>query len=209
MKRIIYLASTLLVFAAALQLCAAETAKQTTETSVKKRIALLNLNEAVTKATMKRLKTYAERQLRIKTDIIEKDVDKDIKKLSKYAENIDQSDDFKENYPVIVAVCSSESSEEHVYTSDSKRITVINIIPLQTSKDERFVQRLERLMMRGAGKAAGLGFDPDPHCVMHSYKTIEDLDKMGRNFSPPWQAMFNSAAKRMGLEIIPYSPKKP
>ncbi|MFA7368455.1 MAG: hypothetical protein WC334_02305, partial [Kiritimatiellales bacterium] len=45
----------------------------------------------------------------------------------------------------------------------------------------------------------GLPPTPDPFCVTRDYNSLEDLDSMGRNFSPPWQGRFAEEAAKRGL----------
>ena len=62
--------------------------------------------------------------------------------------------------------------------------------------------------MRGAAFMFGLTSDPDPHCVMHDYVTLDDLDKIGTNFSPPWLDRFIKAAQAKGMTTKPLFPSR-
>ncbi|MEI7851979.1 MAG: hypothetical protein WCH86_09115, partial [Kiritimatiellales bacterium] len=64
---------------------------------------------------------------------------------------------------------------------------------------EKFGRRVERQVMRAAAFSFGLEPTPDPFCVTRDYDSLEDLDTMGRNFSPPWQGRFAEEALKRGL----------
>jgi predicted Zn-dependent protease len=78
-------------------------------------------------------------------------------------------------------------------------VAIINTQPLYTDDAEKFARRLERQVMRAAAFSFGLTPTPDPFCVTRDYSSLEDLDSMGRNFSPPWQGRFAEEATKRGF----------
>jgi len=57
--------------------------------------------------------------------------------------------------------------------------------------------------MRAAAFLFEMPPTPDPFCVTRDYRSLEDLDRMGRNYSPPWQGRFAKEAASRGLEPLP------
>jgi len=55
--------------------------------------------------------------------------------------------------------------------------------------------------MRAAAFVFELPPTPDPFSVTRDYRSLEDLDRMGRNFSPPWQGRFADEAAKRGLRL--------
>jgi len=97
----------------------------------------------------------------------------------------------------------------HYFARTNEQVAVINIPAVASTNTLIFTHRLQRLSLRSAAFLFGIGPDPDPFCVMHDYRTLEDLDHMGANFSPPWGAKFREAAKARGLTVRPLFPPRP
>lgn len=188
-----------MLFVCALLLSASAFAKEEkSQDGQKDHVILLNISGAADKETMARLRKYAEKELRVKTDIVLRKMDEDLT-FKKCAKKIAK----KSNSPITIGFYSAPASEEHICILTNQQVAVVNTAKLKSDDKEKYERRLERMLMRSAGTLAGLEFDPDPHCVMHSYKKIEDLDRMGRNFSPPWQDRFLRSVKQMDMEIVP------
>lgn len=143
-----------------------------------------------------RVRTFAQRELRVPIAIGDQPLSGET-----LADCLDRTvADMPNRGPITIAVCDCPADPEHILIDPARGVSAINTAALKCADDERFARRVERLVMRSAATLAGLGFDPDPFCVMHSYDTVEDLDRMGRNLSPPWQQKFIEAAKEIGLE---------
>ncbi len=97
----------------------------------------------------------------------------------------------------------SKNSAMHYEIMTKEQIAVINVEAVISTNPEVTTRRLQRISMRAAASLFGIGSDPDPFCVMHDYKTLNDLDNMGTNFSPPWGEKFRQAAKARGLTVRP------
>jgi hypothetical protein len=60
--------------------------------------------------------------------------------------------------------------------------------------------------MRGIGLLLDVPQVPNPQSAMWSYRTMEELDWMGRNFDPPSLMKLQQNAIVMGLPLIKDSP---
>lgn len=107
----------------------------------------------------------------------------------------------------LIVLANPESDEVmHAKIMTNEQVAVINVSALKSPEELIFTRRLHRWTMRGAALLMGVGFDPDPFCVMHEYVTLQELDKMGLNFSPPWGDMFRKKAAARGLKVRPLFP---
>lgn len=103
---------------------------------------------------------------------------------------------------ILIALAGINGETRHLTTDAAAGIALINTLPLYSDDGELFARRVERQVMRAAAFAVGLPPTPDPFCVTRDYRTLEDLDRMGRNFSPPWQGRFADEAARRGLPLL-------
>ena len=159
-------------------------------------VVLTNADGALSEAELERVRTFAEQQLNVRVLAAGGSL-----AAASLAEAVAQTDEIKAvRSPVEIVICELAGEEEHILIDAQAGLAAINTVPLKIDDAEKYARRVERLVMRAVGTLAGLGFDPDPFCVMHSYETVADLDRMGRNFSPPWQQKFARAAAEMGLE---------
>ncbi len=169
-----------------------------------KAITLVNAG-AVDASVLKRLRAYAEVQLRVPVRAVEKpDLagEGGLQALEKAAEQIKTDADV-----TLIVLSAINDSDQHLTVFAEKGIALVNVRPLYTAESEKFTLRVERQVMRAAAFAFGLESTPDPYCVTRDYRTLEDLDRMGRNFSPPWQGRFaDEAAKRGLLAPAPEAP---
>lgn len=121
-------------------------------------------------------------------------VKKSLAELEKPAQRMKSGND------VILIVLSGISNEpQHLAVHSGSGIALINTQVLYTDDPEIFARRIERQVMRAAAFSFGLTPTPDPFCVTRDYSSLEDLDTMGRNFSPPWQGRFAEEAEKRGL----------
>lgn len=110
---------------------------------------------------------------------------------------------------LVALVTPDKETPLHAVMLTNAMVTVVNVEAMKTDDGVKYVRRLQRQVMRGSAFLFGIGPDPDPHCVMHDYRTLDDLDKMGLNFSPPWGEMFRKAAAARGMEVRPLSRPRP
>lgn len=110
---------------------------------------------------------------------------------------------------MIVLVAPPEGVPVHATVMTNEQVAVINVTGLASTNEVAFTRRLQRWTLRGAAFVMGVGPDPDPFCVMHDYTTLQDLDRMGLNFSPPWGDQFRKAAAARGLSVRPLFTPRP
>jgi predicted Zn-dependent protease len=72
---------------------------------------------------------------------------------------------------------------------------------------EQLALRVQRQVVRSLGFLFGVGYCLDPRCVHRPCPTVSDLDKMGRNFSPPCLSAWLDQAVLRGLSPLPRRTK--
>lgn len=100
---------------------------------------------------------------------------------------------------IFILLTAVPGETQHLAVFPENELAAVNVPPLRTEDRETFARRIERQVMRAAAFAVGLPPTPDPFCVTRSYRSLDDLDRMGRNFSPPWQGRFAEEAAKRGL----------
>ncbi|MGE4490133.1 MAG: hypothetical protein AB7E95_11385 [Kiritimatiellales bacterium] len=152
---------------------------------------------AVDAVLLERLRTFAERELhvRVRAEETPSLAGKDsFQTLEKSAKRIKTDADV-----MLIAISGIDGESQHLFVDAEAGIAAVNVPPLMTDDSEKFARRLERQVMRAAAFTMGLTPTPDPFCVTRDYRSLEDLDSMGRNFSPPWQGRFAEEAAKRGL----------
>lgn len=161
-----------------------------------KAITIVNA-AAVDAPVLERLRVFAERELHVPVRTLEKPRlagQKSFQALEKAGRNMKNDADVT---LIILAGIKEESG--HLVVNPEQGIAVVNVLPLDTDDTEKFARRMERMVMRAAAFSFGMPPTPDPFCVTRDYNSIEELDTMGRNFSPPWQGRFAEEAQQRGL----------
>jgi len=162
-------------------------------------ITLVNA-AAVDAELLERVRVFAEDQLHVPVRTLEKPKlagKKDFQTLEKSALRIKTDADVS---LIVLAGINGEEKHLAVYAKDG--VALINAQPLYTNDAEAFARRMERQVMRAAAFVFGLPPTPDPFCVTRNYRSLEDLDRMGRNYSPPWMGRFADEAEKRGLKRI-------
>ena len=164
-----------------------------------KTITIINA-AAVDTQLLERLRSFAEKELHVPVRTLEKPKlagKKSFQTLEKAAQRVKTDADVT---LIVLAGFNNEPQHLAVYPKDG--IAVVNALPLYTNNVEKFSRRMERQVMRAAAFSFGLSPTPDPFCVTRDYTSLEDLDQMGRNFSPPWQGRYAEEAAKRGLKAI-------
>ena len=160
--------------------------------------ALTLVNAAAVDATMLEcLRAFAERELHVPVRTLETPGlagKESFQTLEKSAEKVKTDSDV-----VLIVLSGINGDGKHLAVYPEKGLALINAQVLYTEDSEKFARRLERQVMRAAAFSFGLTPTPDPFCVTRDYTSLEDLDHMGRNFSPPWQGRFAEEAENRGL----------
>lgn len=169
-----------------------------------KAITLVNA-AAVDAPLLERVRAFAEKELHVPVRAVEnpKLAGKgSFQALEKSARRI------KTDADVTLIVLSGINGEpRHLVVNSASGIALVNAQPLYTADKEIFARRIERQVMRAAAFSFGMEPTPDPFCVTRDYTTLEDLDTMGRNFSPPWQGRYAEEAAKRGLaHVEPVDP---
>jgi len=105
---------------------------------------------------------------------------------------------------VVVLFMPEEDLGGHGVVRREEHTAVVNaraMLP-EPSDPEKYARRLERQVMRSVGLLLGLDFSPNPRSAMWPYKTLEQLDRIGRNFDPPWLLKAQRAARERGIKIL-------
>ena len=161
-----------------------------------KAITLVNA-AAVDAPLLERVRAFAESELHVPVRAVEnpKLAGKgSFQALEKAARHIKTGSDV-----TLIVLSGINGDPRHLVVNSESGIALVNAHPLYTVDDEIFARRIERQVMRAAAFSFGMEPTPDPFCVTRDYDSLEDLDTMGRNFSPPWQGRFAEEALKRGL----------
>jgi hypothetical protein len=167
-------------------------------------VVILNA-AAVNQSILEEIRANAEKELRVpvvaRNIILETGLD--LKSIGIAAKK------NKQNLDSCLIVLVLSESPLHSSILSNEQVTVINVSALHSTDSNKFIRRLQRWSIRGTAFLFGVGSDIDPFCVMHDYQTLEQLDKIGMNFSPPWGDKFYKAAKARGMTVRPlYKPRQ-
>ncbi|MDH3346170.1 MAG: hypothetical protein OEL75_03200 [Kiritimatiellaceae bacterium] len=166
---------------------------------------------AVESEMLERIRAYAQSQLRVPVRAIEDQSlagQVDFQALEKSAGNVKSDADV-----TFIVLTGINKESEPLKVFEESGVAIVNVKPLYIDDSEKFGLRVERMVMRAAAFSFGLPPTPDPYCVTRNYNSLEDLDRMGRNYSPPWQARYAEEAAARGLVApkidVPDFPKAP
>ncbi len=162
-------------------------------------ITLVNA-AAVDAELLERLRAFAESQLHVPVRTLEKTRlagKKSFQTLEKSALRIKTDADVS-----LIVLAGVNGEEKHLGVYPENGVALINTQPLYTNDAEVFARRIERQVMRAAAFVFEMPPTPDPFCVTRDYRSLDELDRMGRNYSPPWMGRFAEEAKKRGLQPI-------
>ncbi|MBI9020781.1 MAG: hypothetical protein JEZ10_05955 [Verrucomicrobia bacterium] len=171
-----------------------------------KAITLVNA-AAVDAELLERVRTFAEKELHVPVRTLEKPAlagKENFQTLEKAALRIKTDADVE-----LIVLAGINGEEKHLAVFEQDGIALINSQSLYTAEAETFARRLERQVMRAAAFTLGMPPTPDPFCVTRDYRSLEELDRMGRNYSPPWMGRFADEAAKRGLEALPVGGSRP
>lgn len=168
-------------------------------------IALANA-KAVDGELLERVRSFAQAELdvRVRSFNITKVAVTNLQEIGKQL-----ADQKGPNDVCMIALVSPETEDPmHLTVRDDIQVAVVNVKALYTEDKEKYARRIERQVMRGAAFLFGLEPALDPYCVTRNYSSLEDLDRMGRNFFPPWRDKFTREASKRGLmPPLPFTTK--
>lgn len=157
---------------------------------------------AVSPDLLERVRAFAQKELRVpvrsaaEPSLAQETVFQTLEKAAKQT---------KSRTDVTYIVLAELQGDEHLKVYPESGIGLVNTAPLRTDDAKKFARRVQRMVMRAAAFCFELPPTPDPHCVTRDYHSLADLDCMGMNYSPPWQARYADEAARRGLQ----SPEGP
>ncbi len=154
------------------------------------------------KAMLEDIQAFAERELYTPVKAQQRNLDQQ-QTLDAY-KSLVVTEKNESDACLIAIVKPTQAGKIHADYDTNTQVTVINATVLQTEDKKTYANRIKRHVMRGVGFLFGLTPAPDPFCVTKHYWTLEELDKMGLNYNPPWQDRFKKEATRRGLRVIPH-----
>jgi hypothetical protein len=111
-----------------------------------------------------------------------------------------------EDAVLVLLYAGTQSFEEHALYLYEDFVAIVNTTALATEDEEKYMRRLERVMMRSFGLLMDVPVVPNPQSAMWAYRTLEELDFMGRNFDPPSLIAIQRNAVAKGIPLIVDSP---
>lgn len=159
---------------------------------------LLVAAEGIDVASVERVKVWMESQLHYGVELVRRPMWE--------GETLEEQVEALGELPrdkVLVTVVLSErlAGESHAAILPEARIGVVNVPVLHSEEDEVRFRRLERQAMRVAGFSLGVPPQPMPFCALAPYRDLEELDRMGRGFSPPAMAMYRQRLVALGIPL--------
>jgi len=115
--------------------------------------------------------------------------------------------------PGLVTVVMSDRLKggAHAVTVPERRVGVMNVALLVPEVNETTLRRLDRQAIRIVGFSLGVPPQPVPFCALYPYQNLEELDRIGRGFSPPAMARYRRALEEREIPLSPdarrYLPK--
>jgi len=163
-----------------------------------KTVLLANF-EAINSQTLERIQNFvqAELSIRIRATTIKQT------SISGNAMKPDKFKSFKKDNDLIMVALVATTNTMPVTTllSTNDFLAVINLSDVKSTDNEIFSRRAERLVMRAIAFLSGLPPSPDGYCVTRDFRSLAELDKMGRNLCPPWKSKFNDYARESKLAM--------
>jgi len=189
--------------------CSPEPVEKTVNTAdaepSEKTLTLVNV-AAVDTEMLEQIRTFAEKELKVPVRMIDRP---ELAGKSDFQTLEAAALTTKHEQDVAYIVVAELDGEEHLKVNTDSGIAIINAKALYTDDFEKFTGRIQRMVMRAAAFSFGLEPTPDPFCVTRDYRSLEDLDRMGRNYSPPWQGRYAKEAAKRGLRKVTPTFVKP
>ena len=106
----------------------------------------------------------------------------------------------------VVLYAGDQDFEPHTVYNYEVGVAVVNLAAIATDIAETELRRIEKLTIRSFGLLLDVPMVPNPHSALWTYRTLEELDFMGRNFDPPSLIRFQQNAAEMGIPLIENHP---
>lgn len=163
-----------------------------------KTIALANCG-AATAGVLEQVRQFVEKELHVPVRCLDaKAVEAtDLEGCAKQLAALKGSGDV-----CIVGLTSSvKDASEHLRVEPTLSVAVVNAKAFVDADPGKTAERLRKATLRATAFLFGIRPSPDPRCVTHRYKTLEDFDGIGVNLCPPWQVQFEERAVERGLVV--------
>ncbi len=157
-------------------------------------------------AHMERVRSFVERHTRIATRLLEPQSASG----EDFSEILDVLAHLRtpEHACVVFLYAEGDDFEEHAVYRYESGVGVVNAALMKTEDEEQYLRRLEKLAMRSVGLLMGVEMVPNPQSAMWSYRTMAELDAMGRNFDPPSLMRLHDSARAKGIPLIEKQPPR-
>jgi hypothetical protein len=110
---------------------------------------------------------------------------------------------------MVTVILSNHLPEDRHAVVDPKRMAgVVNVPLLVPEVNETTLRRLDRQAMRVVGFSLGIPPQPIPFCSLYPYRDLEQLDQIGRGFSPPAMALYRKQLLAKGFPLSPEAARR-
>lgn len=107
-----------------------------------------------------------------------------------------------EDAVVVFLYAGQGEFEEHTVYRYEQKAGIVNLRPLFDEEEETYLRRVEKLAIRSVALLFDVPLVPNPHSALWTYRTMEELDFMGRNLDPPSQMRLQQNAEALGITLI-------
>ena len=103
----------------------------------------------------------------------------------------------------VVLFQTEENSIAHGVLRPEQGVALVNVGAMRADSPsaEKLQARMERQVIRAICMLMGLESSPNPFSAMTTYRSMEELDAIGRNLDPPWLVKLQHAAEAKGLAV--------
>lgn len=166
-------------------------------------ISFVNLHTVgkIDPAVTKRLKTFIERNAMLAVRIADPIAPAGVK-LVQQADSAKGQLDPKAMLSILLSN-EHKNDEGHAHLNPTNKIAVVNVANLVAEKEETTMRRLERQTTKAIGLSLQLKPCPNPQCGLFPYRSLKELDSIGRGYCPPCQMFRDQAATKLDVKLRP------
>jgi|GEM_PF-1732225 len=164
-------------------------------------VSVVNLHTVgkIDPALTRRLKTFIERNAMLAVRI----ADPIAPAGTKLVQQADSAKGQLDPKAVLSILLTTEHKDDtgHAHLNPTNKIAVVNVTNLIHEKQETTMRRVERQTTRAIGVSLQLKPCPNPQCGLFPYRSMEELDSIGRGFCPPCQMFRDQSAKKNDIKL--------
>ncbi len=108
---------------------------------------------------------------------------------------------------VCIGLSPDLGSDKHAWMDAKSDVGLVNTKILLPEVSEKTLRRLDRQLIRIVGFSLDIPPQPIPFCALYPYKNMEQLDQIGRGFSPPAMAQYRAALESRELPLSEQAQK--